>query len=107
MPKKLPLKLYMVVEHFKDTAAVYQRLWDRGRILPQGLELVSAWVDENVEHGYRLMKTYDRRLLDEWIANWNDLIDFEVNPVTTPEEAGEKVAARMRSSDSRGSAGSI
>ena len=47
--------------------------------------------------GYRLLKTHDRRLLDEWMANWNDLVDFvEVSPVTTPEEAGEKVAARMK-----------
>jgi hypothetical protein len=106
MPKKLTLKLYMVVEHFKDAAAVYQRLWQRGRILPRGLELVSVWVDEDVEHSYRLMKTYDRRLLDEWMANWSDLIDFEVNPVTTSEEAGEKVAAQMRSS-ARRSAGPI
>ena len=39
--------------------------------------------EENVERSYRLMQTHDRRLLDEWIANWNDLIDFEVSPVTT------------------------
>jgi hypothetical protein len=24
---------------------------DRGRVLPKGLELVSVWVDENVERG--------------------------------------------------------
>ena len=96
MSKKLPNKLYMVVEHFKDAAAVYHRLWDRGRILPKGLVFVSAWFDENVERGFRLMQTHDRRLLDKWMANWNDVIDFEVYPVITPEEAGEKVAARMR-----------
>ena len=49
----------------------------------EGLVFVSAWFDENVERGYRLVKTHDRRLLDEWMANWNDLIDFEVSPVTT------------------------
>jgi hypothetical protein len=107
MPKKLPQKLFMVVEHFKDAAAVYQRLWDRGRILPKGLVLVSVWIDENVERSYRLMQTHDRRLLDEWMANWDDLIDFEVCTVITPEEAGEKVAARMRSSTSRHSAGPV
>jgi hypothetical protein len=94
----------MVMERFKDAAAVYQRLWDRGRMLPNGLVLLSAWFNENVERSYRLMQTHDRRLLDEWIANWNDLIDFEVYPVITSEEAGEKVAARMRSSTSRRSA---
>jgi hypothetical protein len=38
------------------------------------------------------------------MANWDDLIDFEVYPVITPEKAGEKVAARMRSSTSQRSA---
>jgi hypothetical protein len=104
MPKKLPNKRYMVEEHFKDAAAVYQRLWERGRILPAGLVLLSAWVDENVERSYQLMETCDRRLLDGWIANWKDLSDFEVYPVTTAEEADEKVAAGMRSSSRRSAA---
>ena len=98
MPKKsMTKKLYMVVEHIKDAEAVYRRFWDRGRMAPEGLVFVSAWVEENVERGYRLLKAHDRRLLDEWMANWNDLVDFvEVSPVTTPEEAGEKIAARMK-----------
>jgi len=96
---------YMVVEHIKDAAAVYQRLWDRGRRLPNDLVLMSVWFDENVERGYRLMETHDRRLLDEWMANWDDLIEFETYPVITPEEAGEKVASRMRSATSRSSVG--
>jgi len=30
-----------------------------------------------------------------WMANWDNLIEFETYPVTTSEEAGEKAAARM------------
>jgi len=71
------------------------------------LALVSVWFDENLERGYRLVQTHDRRLVDEWMANWNDLIQFEVSAVITPEEAGEKVAARMHSSESRRSAGPV
>jgi hypothetical protein len=41
------------------------------------------------------------------MSNWKYLIDFEVYPVTTAEEAGEKIAARMRSSTSRSSGGPI
>jgi PAS domain S-box-containing protein len=107
MPRKKQNKLYMVVEHIKDAVAVYQRLWDRGRILPNGLALVSVWFDENVERSYRLMQTHNRQLLGEWMANWDDLIDFEVYPVITPEEAGEKVANRIRSSTSCRSAGPV
>ena len=69
--------------------------------------LESAWFDENVERSYRLVQTDDPRLLDKWMASWNDLIEFEVYPVITPEEAGEKVATRMRSSTSHRSAGPV
>ncbi|MGH9440279.1 MAG: DUF3303 domain-containing protein, partial [Terriglobia bacterium] len=27
---------------------------------------------------YQLMETDDRQLLDSWMANWSDLMDFEV-----------------------------
>ena len=86
--------LYMVVEQFKnkDAVPVYQRFLDRGRMAPQGLEYVSSWVDQKLERCYQLMKTEDRTLLDQWIANWNDLIDFEVYPVLTSKEAAKKIA---------------
>jgi hypothetical protein len=89
-------KQYMVVEHLRYAAEVYRRLWDRGRMAPEGLVFVSAWVDEDIQRSYRLMQTHDRRLLDEWMANWNDLIDFEVHPVITPEEAGERLWAQLQ-----------
>jgi hypothetical protein len=31
-------------------------------------------------------------LLDAWMANWSDLIDFEMHPVVTSKEAVEKIA---------------
>ncbi|MCU1274414.1 MAG: hypothetical protein JWO48_1845 [Bryobacterales bacterium] len=37
------------------------------------------------------METHDRQLLDEWMANWSDLIDFEVHPVLTSKQAMEKI----------------
>ena len=78
----MPNTLYMVVEHFKnkDAVAVYRRFRDRGRMAPEGLLYVSSWVDDKLEHCYQLMETDERRLLDEWMANWNDLVDFEVYP---------------------------
>jgi hypothetical protein len=39
--------------------------------------------------------THDRRLLDEWMSNWSDLVDFEVHPVVTSKEAAEKIAPRL------------
>jgi len=84
----------MLVEHFKnkDAVSVYRRFRDRGRMLPEGLIYVSSWVDQELEPCYQLMETGDRVLLDEWMANWSDLIDFEVHPVVTSKEAVEKIA---------------
>ena len=90
----MPTTLYMLVEHFKnkDAVSVYRRFRDRGRMVPEGLIYVSSWVDQKLECCYQLMETGDRVLLDEWMANWSDLIDFEVHPVVTSREAVEKIA---------------
>jgi hypothetical protein len=90
----MPTTLYMLVEHFKnkDAVSVYRRFRDRGRMVPEGLIYVSSWVDQKLECCYQLMETGDRVLLDKWMANWSDLIDFEVHPVVTSKEAVEKIA---------------
>jgi hypothetical protein len=41
------------------------------------------------------MQTADRRLLDQWMANWDDIMDFEVHPVITSAEARERIAPRL------------
>jgi hypothetical protein len=91
----MPVTVYMVVEHFKDSVAVYRRFRDRGRMAPEGLSYVSSWVDEKLERCYQLMETHDQRLLEQWMASWNDLVDFEVHPVITTKEAAERIAWRL------------
>lgn len=86
--------LYMVVEHFKhrDALPVYRRFRQRGRLAPEGLTYVASWVDENFHRCFQLMETDDRNLLDRWLADWSDLVDFEVFPVMTSREAAERMA---------------
>ena len=87
----------MVVEHFKnkDAVPVYRRFRDQGRMAPDGLHYVSSWVDEKLERCYQLMETHDRALLDQWLANWSDLVEFEVYPVITSKQAAEQIAPRL------------
>jgi hypothetical protein len=89
--------LYMIVEHFKnqDPLPVYRRFRDRGRLAPEGLQYVSSWVDEKLERCFQLMETADRKLVDEWIANWSDIVEFEVYPVISSQEAAERVSPRL------------
>jgi hypothetical protein len=49
-------------------------------------------VDEKLERGYRLMETPDPRLLDEWMAKWDDLVDFEAYPGIASSEAAARAA---------------
>jgi hypothetical protein len=93
----MPRTLYMVIEQFKnkDAVPVYRRFREQGRMAPDGLAYVSSWVDDKLECCYQLMETDDRSLLDQWIANWSDLVDFEVRAVVTSKEAAEKLAPRL------------
>ena len=85
----------MVVEHFKDEAQIYRRFREKGRMMPEGLIYVSSWIDTEFKKCFQLMETDDVRLFDEWIANWNDLMDFEIFPVMSSSEASEKIATKL------------
>jgi 3-phenylpropionate/cinnamic acid dioxygenase small subunit len=41
------------------------------------------------------METHDRRVFDDWIANWSDLAEFEVRSVISSKEAAEKIEPRL------------
>jgi len=92
----MPRTLYMVIEHFKDgdPGPVYRRFRERGRLAPEGLTYIDSWVDVTLERCYQLMETDDRALLEQWIANWRDLVDFDVHPVITSADAAARVASR-------------
>jgi len=89
--------IYMVVEHFRngDAVPVYRRFRDRGRLAPDGLTYVQSWVDEALQRCYQVMETDHPTLLDQWIANWDDLVDFEVYPVMTSADAAQLMAPRL------------
>jgi len=90
----MPKTLYMVIEHFKnrDALPVYRRFRDRGRMTPEGLVYRSSWVDEKFERCFQLMEADDPALLEDWMARWRDLVDFEVYAVATSQDAAAKIA---------------
>ena len=89
--------LYMIIENFRngDPVPVYRRFRDHGRLAPEGLQYVSSWVTADMTTCYQLMECDDRRLLEQWMAHWHDLVDFEVIPVITSAQAAERVASRL------------
>ena len=88
--------LYMILEDFKgDPAAVYRRFRDRGRMAPDGLRYINSWVTRDLQRCYQVMECDDRRLLDEWIGNWKDIVDVEVVPVITSAEAAAAIGPQL------------
>jgi hypothetical protein len=87
--------LYMVVERFKDASAIYQRLHEKGRMMPDGLEYVSSWIDVDLKICWQLIRAEDESLFQRWIDNWKDLMDFEIIAVRTSAEVREMMERRL------------
>jgi hypothetical protein len=75
--------LFMVIERFRnrDAKAVYRRFGDQGRGAPEGLRYVGSWIEANFDRCFQVMECDDARLLQQWVAFWSDLIEFEIVPV--------------------------
>ena len=83
--------LFMVIERFRgrDAKAVYRRFRAEGRMAPEGLTYVGSWIEANFDRCFQLMECEDARLLQQWVANWGELIDFEIVPVVPSKETSE------------------
>ena len=89
--------LFMVIETYRDGDAkpVYRRLKEKGRMAPQGVHYLSSWVTTDFERCFQVMEADSEALFREWIANWDDLIDFEIVPVRTSAEAAAAIASEL------------
>jgi hypothetical protein len=85
--------LYMVLERFRQGAKpVYARAAEQGRMLPDGLAYLDSWVDTDLGRCFQLMETDDPDLFDQWLARWDDLVEFEIVPVLTSDDAARTVS---------------
>ena len=87
---------YMVVETFKPgkTDEVYERFNEKDRMLSDGLQYIDSWLSIDRTKCYQLMEANKIEHFDEWISNWNDLIDFEIIPVEdSPTKASQQGAS--------------
>ena len=89
--------LFMVIERFRggDAAAVYRRFRERGRMTPEGLRYVESWVESDFGRCFQLMECEDPRLFREWVARWDDLVEFDIVPVVTSREAADRIAPTL------------
>ncbi len=88
---------FMVIETFRnqDAKAVYRRFRDRGRQMPDGPTVIDSWVAADLSRCFQLMEADDPAHLQQWIAQWSDLIAFEVVPVTTGKETSAALSGLL------------
>jgi hypothetical protein len=87
--------LFMVVERFKNRNArqVYRRARQKGRMLPEGLYYINSWVATDFNRCFQLMETEDSTLFRQWTSHWEDLVEFEIIPVVSSEEAQKMISS--------------
>ena len=90
--------LFMVIERFpnQDMVPVYQRVRERGRMLPEGLTFIDSWVEPNFGRCFQLMECADARVLQEWAIQWRGTgVVFEFCPVVPSAQTREVVAPHL------------
>jgi hypothetical protein len=89
--------LFMVIERYKnrDGKAVYRRFREKGRMAPEGLTYVGSWIEVNFDRCFQLMECSDARLLQSWVSQWHDLIEFEFVPVVASKETVEAITPTL------------
>jgi hypothetical protein len=85
--------LYMIIERFHadKVKELYKRFDEKGTMMPEGVTYVNSWINEDITVCYQVMEATSIAHLHEWIANWNDLVDFEIIPVISSAEAKNRL----------------
>jgi len=84
---------YMIIERFHPgkVKALYERFDKHGRMLPEGVNYINSWIDEQISICYQVMESDSDEKIHQWIRLWNDLADFEVIPVIRSAEVKAKI----------------
>jgi len=95
--------LFMVIETFPpgEVLPIYRHLAEKGRGLPEGVEMVDSWISADLRRCFQLMRADDVALLQRWVLHWEGLdVAMEIVPVTPSALAREMAYALMRERDS-------
>ena len=89
--------LFMVIERFRnqDAKGVYRRFREKGRLMPDGITFVGSWVQADLARCFQIMSCDDITLLQRWVAEWSDLVQFEIVPVVQGKETGAALSAQL------------
>ena len=88
---------FMVVETFRgqNAKAIYRRLRERGRMMPEGLEYLSSYVAADFSRCFQLMECDDVTKLQQWVVEWSDVMEFEIIPVTAGKDVADALDGQL------------
>jgi hypothetical protein len=72
--------------HHKAAAGVFLK---SGAPTPEGLNLIGRWHGPGSVCGWALVEGEDPKALAQHIAEWADLIEFQITPVLEDEDAAQ------------------
>ena len=74
---------YMVIERFKqgDARPIYRRFGTKGRLTPEGVAYVTGVIAADLSCCFQVMEADDPAALQAWVAQWSDIVDFEIVPI--------------------------
>ena len=78
--------LFMVIERFKDIAAIGERFKRSGRMMPDGVTYHASWVEPGGARCFQVMEADSVAPIEAWVGRWQDLADFEIVPVLTSQQ---------------------
>ncbi|TPM36290.1 DUF3303 domain-containing protein [Mesorhizobium sp. B2-3-3] len=79
---------FIVIEDFtgRDRKDIYRRFRDRGRLKPEELVVHHSWIAADMSRCFLLVEADDVTLLQRWVIEWADLVEFEIVPVATSKD---------------------
>src|SRR4030042_2293473 len=88
---------FMVIERFRndDAKAVYRRFQEKGRLMPEGLKYAGSWIEANFDRCFQLMECDDACLFQQWVVQWQDLIEFKIIQVVPSKETTELISQML------------
>jgi len=71
------------------------RFLEAGAPPPDGVTLLGRWFTASHSKGFMLAEADDPKALFRYVSEWADIIDFEIDPVVTDDEAASVLKDMM------------
>lgn len=72
--------------------AAIARFLKTGGLPPDGVKMLGRWHVVGTNAGMAVAETNDPALMQKWSLDWTDLLEMDVRPVLTDEQAGPLLA---------------